>query len=190
MQPRSRSFAPSWPPRLIDRRRCAFALIAVAIALCQSQRAISETRKITWHGAVIEYDAAHFRLTPPTDGSGLVLTCIASDCPGQPHLYAIARNRTDDVEDGKVCPIPEDLHGNDWARLDLSREGAGATMGFSAFSAWTGCRAMDAPVLDACAERDGVVYRLTNWLAGGCNYNPEMPVHRFIELLNAVRSAR
>jgi hypothetical protein len=45
---------------------------------------------------------------------------------------------------------------------------------------------MDAPVLDACVVRDGAVYRLTNQVADGCNRNPEMPVHRFIELLSGI----
>ena len=63
----------------------------------------------------------------------------------------------------------------------------GQPIDFTLFSNSTGCRARDTPILEACATRGDVAYRLTTALRQGCNFAPILPQSRMIELLRGIR---
>jgi hypothetical protein len=108
------------------------------------------------------------------DGAALVFTCIAADCPGGSQVYAHS-----EAEAEQPCPGPGH-------RRDAEPIAGETPLGFAAYSAWSGCRARDNPILSACAVHAGKAYHLVSTLAAGCNRAPEVPVSRFVELLNRI----
>ncbi len=137
-----------------------------------------------WLAAEIRFDSASWRMSAP-DAATRVFTCITPECEGQPAVYGFAWPAGDRREAlaeacgsistrGELTPLVADgkaLHGE---------------MKFQAFTSWTGCRAVDTPVLQACAASDGIAYRLTTSLGSGCNRAPELPDGRFEDLLRSI----
>ena len=121
----------------------------------------------------------------------MVFTCIARECEGQPIVYAYARRlpETTRPDAPRFCSTVEDAYD----RRQILQPMTAAPddhIAFAATTAWSGCRAMDAPILAACAEHEGIGYRFATRLAsGGCNFGPELSEQRFIELIDGVRPA-
>jgi hypothetical protein len=128
----------------------------------------------------IEYDPGVWR--PAADGA---FTCIARDCAGNPAVYAQARPLAS--RDKDVC-AEDAVAGR--AAGPIFYETPAGRLPFAAWSAWSGCRALDAPILSACAVHDGFAYRLSNVLQPGCNRAPALPAERFVELLQGVRAPK
>ncbi|HZP20290.1 MAG TPA: hypothetical protein VFB16_08775 [Bauldia sp.] len=133
-------------------------------------------------GARVEYDPAVWRVAGAEETAALVFTCIAADCDNEPTLFASARPiATLAEEDGCTgaaayrepvgIPVPS----------------APDRIAFSAWSVWSGCRALDAPVLIACGLHKGIAYGFSSTLVSGCNRSPDLPPARLVELLSAVR---
>ena len=146
--------------------------------------------ELTWRGVTIAYDAATWRPGPLTDKGGLVLNCIAPDCKGVPTVFAIATPMAAGDATQSLCRA--ETNGDDaWRRtgpvIDLT--GAPRSIPFAVVRRSSLCRAMDPPIIEACGEHDGTLYRLTNWLGSGCNRAPEMPEDHFLALIRGIRPA-
>jgi hypothetical protein len=149
--------------------------------------------EVTWHGVVIAYDAATWRTGDPDGPGGIAFTCIAADCKHSPTVFATAAPPPPPsaVLTRPFCGARLDTQrawGHSIPLIDLS--GERYALSFAAAERWSGCRAMDEPILDACAENNGLIYRFTTHVADGCNFDPPVPAHHFQALLRGVRPAR
>ena len=146
-----------------------------SIGLRQAER----TAAVDLEGAILEYDPSVWRAAGNT-----VFTCIAADCEGEPSVFASAtRIVPDDNQAG--CRSDEEA-AMDRAPIFVVPAAREPSIELSAWSAWSGCRALDAPILGACGVHDGFVYRFTNALAHGCNRGPDLLLSRFVELLQGL----
>jgi hypothetical protein len=151
-----------------------------------------ETASVAWLGATVEYDRDAWHVTAPSSEGALVFTCTAPECEGKATVYGFAQKAVKNPgSDAPACPMPPDDAGyrnGDLFPLERPPAADGA-IAFSAFSIWSGCRAMDNPLYEACAEHEGVIYRMANHFGdSGCNFGPELPAKRFIELLGGVKT--
>lgn len=162
-----------------------FALAAFAASTAWSPAIAGETASVRAGEAVISYDPTLWR----RDG-GAVLTCIAPECAERrdepPSVFVFTRP----WEPGRVdtCVmfggrVPD---GRDPRLLSPLRI---SPLGFTAVTRWSGCRALDAPILEACAVHNGVVYELTTVLEDGCNRSAPVPEDLFTQLIGGIRLA-
>ena len=159
---------------------------AFVVAALTSVPAAGEPAKVEWQGLAIAYEPEVWRAEPPQGGATLVLTCIAPDCRREPKVYAAA-SQAPPPGAAVSSPFCSDHVGYRDARvLPLGTPTAGG-IEFSATSRWSGCRARDAPILEACGEHGGTLYRLSTLIGEGCNFAPELPVDRFTALLRGIR---
>jgi hypothetical protein len=130
-----------------------------------------------WGDAEIPYDAAVWRIARPAAGaSGIVITCIAADCPGSAPVYATIEAPNGSAEEERWRgPVPIALRA--------------PALPFLAYQLWSGCRALDAPILSAAVVFRGRLYRLVTALGGGCNFGPQIPLSRFTALVEGIRPA-
>jgi hypothetical protein len=170
--------------RTLSTLPIAFALVAGAPA-----PADADLKSIRWVGAVVNYDDASWLALTATSRSNLIFTCVAPDCSGGPMVYAYARPANDDSDQpGETCPAPIATSTGERRPLALVAPLVdGQPMDFTLFSNASGCRARDTPILEACATRGDVAYRLTTALRQGCNFGPALPQYRMIELLRGIR---
>lgn len=143
--------------------------------------------ELAWGDVVVAYDPAVWRAYPPIDGRGLRLTCVAPDCEGNASLFGNVREMPprDTAAAMPRCSAFMD-NPDDWRRKLSLGEPAGAGIVFSAMSRWSGCRAVDAPILEACAVHGGMLYRFTTHFTSGCNFGPRLPEHHFRALLSSI----
>jgi hypothetical protein len=155
-------------------------MLALAIvALCAS--ASAETKTIRWQDVLVSVDTEVWRMDSPEGSDPLVLTCIAADCAGMPKVYGTIGKT------GASCAARAD-DGN-WRRALPVGAPAEGQLRFSATSRWSGCRARDEPILEACAEHGGTTYAFASRIGGGgCNFRTQVPAARLLELLRAVRA--
>jgi hypothetical protein len=169
------------------------ALLAIAlIAIGVSPALAGELARVGWLGAVIEYDPGVWRASAPSREADLTFTCIARECESRPVVYAYAMRLPENgsPEHTPFCASDRESY-NDRQVLQPGNGESAGRIAFVATSTWSGCRALDAPILAACAEHEGTGYRFATTIAsGGCNFEPELPAQRFIELLNGVRPAQ
>jgi hypothetical protein len=128
-----------------------------------------------WGDAEIPYDTALWRIDPAAGGaSGIVITCLAADCPEAAQVYATIEAPNGSAEEERWRgPVPIDLHA--------------PALPFLAYQLWSGCRALDAPVLSAAVVFRERLYRLVTALGGGCNFGPQIPLSRFTALVEGIR---
>jgi hypothetical protein len=142
-----------------------------------------------WGDLDLHYDPTLWEGRPADDGTGGVLTCIAPECanqrrPDEPPASVFASSASYS-EDGPKCePLPDSHVGVpiDWPEGLAKRKG----LKFLLQSRWSGCRALDAPILEACTEHDGVVYTLSTNVDWGCNFDPPPPIAWFVALTDDV----
>ncbi len=145
-------------------------IVAGLAALTAPGVAAAPSRALLGKASVV-YDTAIWRAA--VSAEAVTFTCIAADCMGSPHVFAvlsagrdlgsaIAKAQRDGkaIRDDGVPPLP-----------------------FAAISYWSGCRALDEPILFAGGQINGQGYIFTTQLTGGCNRGPHMPEDRFVELL-------
>lgn len=132
--------------------------------------------------ATVEFDPAIWKVAELSGAAALDFTCIAPDCLGEPSVYATATSAAaaDDGDPGPSGPETRKL-----ADPLVSTDGS---IAFVATSAWSGCRARDAAALSAVGVVADTRYRFTTTLNLGCNFVPEMPEDRFLELLKGVKA--
>jgi hypothetical protein len=152
-------------------RLAALALLLVPFAASAAEAVLP------WGDVEIPYDTAAWRTGRPGDGaSGLVLTCIAADCPEGGLIYASIGPPNGSVEEERWRgPVPIALHG--------------PALPFLAYQLWSGCRALDAPILSAAVVFRERRYRLVTALGAGCNFGPQIPLSRFTDLVEGIRPA-
>jgi hypothetical protein len=128
-----------------------------------------------WGDAEIPYDTAVWRVDSAAGGwDGITLTCFASGCPDNAQLFGTITEPNGDVEEPAwraPTPIPLDS----------------PALPFLAYDLWSGCRALDAPILSAAVVFRGRLYRLVTAHGGGCNFSAPMPVDRFKALVEGIR---
>ncbi|MEJ0013275.1 MAG: hypothetical protein WDM94_11775 [Bauldia sp.] len=150
--------------------RLLFALAVLVIAGV----AHAETKSVPLGAATVQYDATVWRAEERSGIAALSFTCVAADCPD----FAAA-----DVTATKSGATCEPLNESDETALALL---PGTPLPFTAKARWSGCRAQDTPILAACAEKDGVVYRVASGFGGACNFLPGLPEERFLDLLHGI----
>lgn len=163
--------------------RPAPLLAALALPVFAAS-ARADNSPATWFSAEIRADPTVWSVNAP-DAAGRIFTCIAPECDGRPEVYGRAwpaKDRKDAL--AEACGSLG-RHG-ETGRFLTGSGSLGAAMGFKAFASWSGCRAMDSPILEACGATDGVAYRLTTAIVDGCNRSPEMPEDRFVDLLRSI----
>jgi hypothetical protein len=156
-----------------------FTLATLALFLAATA-ALAETVSEPWLGAEIRYDPAVWRIRAPKGGADLLLTCVAPECEGGPTLYAYAWRTGSDEEEACISPGK--------AGMDPKPVSIPATpLGFDVVESWSGCRALDTPIVEACAARSGTVWRIVSRLVrNGCNRDAPLPGQRLIELLRGI----
>jgi hypothetical protein len=131
---------------------------------------------VRWGEAEIPYDAAVWRIEPPDGASRIAITCIAADCPGGGQVYASIEMPNGSAEEERWRgPVPIALHA--------------PALPFLAYQLWSGCRALDVPILSAAVVFRDRLYRLVTAHGGGCNFGPQIPLSRFAALVESVRPA-
>jgi hypothetical protein len=169
----------------------SIGLFFVLIVIPLSAVSAGEAASVLWLGVSVEYDTDAWRVAAPSTEGAVVFTCIAPECKGGPIVYGFAEQKPKDADDeASACRMPPDGAGHNYGDLQpLDRPPAAeGAIAFSASAIWSGCRAMDNPFYEACAEHAGVTYRLANHLGhSGCNFGPGLPAARFIELLHGVK---
>lgn len=134
----------------------------------------AEPAAAPWGDLEIPYERSEWIVTAAKDGKGLVLLCIASDCPHYVRLYAAVVTEGGEVEEPAWRgPNPIALNA--------------PILPFVAYELWSGCRARDAAILSAAVMFRGKLYRLVSDPGAGCNFGPQVPLARFIALLEKVR---
>jgi hypothetical protein len=138
----------------------------------------------------VTYDDATWRVGNPTGPGAVVFTCVAADCKGNPMVFAMAEPPPESsaVLTRPFCRArldPAMAWSHTLPLIDLS--GGPYALPFAAVTRWSGCRAMDQPILEACAEHGDLLYRFTTRFGGGCNFDPPVPAHHFQALLRGVR---
>ena len=133
----------------------------------------------------LTYDPAVWEVAQLSGRAALQFTCVSADCPGRPAVLAVS-TATPDNGDPEHFFGPADL-------LDSTPHTFVSKLGgvsFSAWSRWSGCRARDTPTLSAYGEHGGFAYHFsTNIGTGeGCNFAPELPEFRFLELLAGLKA--
>lgn len=152
-------------------RRAAAAAIAALSLFTAAVPAAAAPSRVPLGKASILFETTIWRAVVGPES--VTFTCIAADCTGQPHVFAtlssgrdlsasIAAARRDGrpIRDDGVPPLP-----------------------FPAISHWSGCRAMDEPILFAAGQVNGQGYVFTTVIASGCNFGSAMPESRFVELI-------
>lgn len=164
--------------------------LLVFFGACIALAASTASAELTWRGLTIAYDGATWRPGPPDNTGALVLFCIAPDCERSPAVFATATPIASGNAAQRLCTAVVN-DGAGWRRtvpvIDLS--GTQRSIPFAVVRRWSGCRAMDPPIIEACGEHNGTLYRFTNWLGGGCNRAAEMPEDHFLALIRSVRAA-
>ena len=149
----------------------------LAFLVLLSLPAIAEEAAVPWGDAEIPYDTGVWRTgTPAGPAEGVVLTCIAADCPEGASIYAFLAEPNGSVEEER------------WRGPEAIALHAPA-LPFLAYQLWSGCRALDKPILSAAVVFRGKLYRLVTAPGGGCNFGPQVPLGRFTDLVEGVRPA-
>jgi hypothetical protein len=134
--------------------------------------AAAATSRVPLGKATILYDTSVWRAVV-SGNNAVTFTCVAADCMGQPHVFATlatgrdfsaavtaARRESKPIRDDGVPPLP-----------------------FPALSSWSGCRALDEPILFAGGQINGEGFIFTTSITSGCNFGPRLPEKLFVELL-------
>ena len=173
----------------MNRRTLGAVRLGAAALFLPIFASAGTVKQVAWEGATIAYDPEVWELFAPLDARDMQFTCIAADCPGRPAVYAYAWKEQADTD--ASVQFACDLSDADTSGIygPLAMPPADASLLFTAARVWSGCRARDVPILEACAARAGIAYRLRTVIAGGCNHRPEMPEERFLELLRGIRPA-
>jgi len=139
--------------------------------------ATADDAVLAWGDTEIPYDTAVWRIDPPAgEARAIVITCIAADCPGGAQVYASIQAPNGSAEEERWRgPVPIALHA--------------PALPFLAYQLWSGCRALDAPILSAAIVFRARLYRLATAHGGGCNFGPQIPLSRFIALVEGIRPA-
>lgn len=149
----------------------------VALLILAPLPAAADDAVVPWGDTEIPYDTAVWRIDWATGGwDGITFTCVASDCPDNAQLFGTITEPNGDVEEPAwraPRPIPLD----------------GPGLPFLAYDLWSGCRALDAPILSAAVIFRDRLYRLVTAHGGGCKFAPPMPVGRFKTLVEGIRPA-
>jgi hypothetical protein len=163
--------------------RRAFAATAGFLVPLLAAALAARAESLRWGDLDIPYAIDQWEVSPSDAGDSVVLICIASACSGRPVLYAIAAPASDSAadlpsfeRDSIALPLPPD-------------SSALSHPGFAAVSRWSGCRAMDVPILEATAIRAGIAYRITSALLEGCQFGSAMPQQMFIDLVAGITVA-
>lgn len=155
-----------------------FVAVAALLAIWASP-ASAEPASLLWLNATIRYDPAVWKIRAPGGGADLLLTCIAADCPGEPTLYGYAWRIAPD--DSPCLAIGHT--GHDAKAVDIPA----TPLRFAVAHSWTGCRALDEPIVEACAASRDTAWRIVSHLVRrGCNHDPAVPGNRLTELLNGI----
>jgi hypothetical protein len=126
--------------------------------------------------ASVSYDSTVWRVTELSGVAGLRFACIAADCANGASVYATA---SDDVP-SETLAIGSD-------QRPLAYLPPAGAVPFQPFTAWSGCRALDNPILAARGAANGVAYVFTTAIGDGCNQQPSPPPARFLDLLAGVK---
>ena len=162
-------------------------LVLLALLSLPAAAISAEADIVTWRGLAISIDPDEWQTRISPHGETLTLTCIAPDCGGEPSVYAIANAISSAAGvDRHICTAGD----RNWRRALPLGETPVGPIGLSADSRWSGCRAMDTPILEACGELGGLLYRLTTRVGEGCNFAPRLPESRFLSLLRRIGPAR
>lgn len=142
----------------------------------------------SWPGIVIDYDPASWRPQAVPGSVHTHFTCIAEDCVEEPAVLFQAWSLPDDPA-AEFCHKYQSDEDDYDDRMEIGDPERGEIR-FTMLRMWSGCRAADAPIYDACGAIAGHAYRFTTRDYGyGCNFEPQVPVGRFIDLLKSVRPA-
>jgi hypothetical protein len=153
------------------RASCPVAFIAFLLAT-----APASADSIGIGKATVAYDPAIWHVVELSGVAGLRFDCVAPECAAGAAVYATA---SDDAP-GDTLTIGPDQQPLTYAPPD-------GAIRFKAFTAWSGCRALDNPILGARGAADGVAYVFITALGDGCNQQPSPPPVRFLELLAGVK---
>lgn len=157
------------------------AALATASLLLAPAAVAGEEESVRLNELVVTYNPSVWRQ------NGLAgFTCVAPDCKGEPSVYLLARIAAWGGPPPCAAYAGTDLDRSNGTPLG---EGPVGRLGFAMVSRWSGCRALDAPIIEACGVWAGVVYEFTTSLSQGCNREPAMPEERLIELLEGIRPA-
>jgi hypothetical protein len=142
----------------------------------------------SWPGIAIEYDPASWRPQAVPGSVYTRFTCIAGDCAGEPGVLLQAW-RLPEGTDERFCRKYQSTEDGYDKRLEIGDPAQGEVR-FTLLQMWSGCRAGDLPIYDACGEIAGHAYRfMTRGYAYGCNFGPQVSADRFVELLRSVKPA-
>jgi hypothetical protein len=158
--------------------RPAIRLLLPALAgVVAAATAEAAPTRVALGKAMILYDSAVWRAATAGDGT-ITFTCIAPDCPGQPHVFASLTN---------VRELSTSLAA---ARRDgrTIRDNAVPPLPFPALSYSSGCRSPDAPILFAGGQVGEEAYRFTTAILTGCNFNSALPEARFTDLVRGLET--
>lgn len=148
-------------------------IIAVLLAL---NPALAAEKTIGLGPSVVGYDDSVWAPIELSGVASIRFDCVADDCAAGAAVYATARDQIA----GEKLTIGS-------TQQPLEYEPAAGAIPFRAFDAWSGCRAIDNPILAAQGFHAGVAYVFTTALGDGCNSQPSPPAKRFLDLLAGVK---
>jgi hypothetical protein len=135
-------------------------------------------------------DQGIWYVEPLVPGQIIRVTCFSRDCPGfdglRPDLYALARPasptgwRTCDSTHASLL-----MNDNEYGAFSYGRT-THAGVEFHVTGLVSACGRLRQPLLiQACGERDGMLYWLTTSFSG-CSPEPDLPKARFDEILEGL----
>ena len=133
----------------------------------------------------LTYDPAVWEVAELSGRAALQFTCVSVDCPGRPVVLAVSTATPDNGGPEHFFEPAEFLDSTPLAFV--SKPGG---VSFSAWSRWSGCRARDTPTLSAYGEHGSFAYHFSTniGIGDGCNFAPELPEFRFLELLTGLKA--
>jgi hypothetical protein len=155
---------------------------AVALGAVAVSAAAAESETVRWGELQICYAAYDWEASPSDRGDAITFVCVAAACTGRPIVIATAAPVSD--ADTEMPPRRDDA-----TPMPLPAGSSAAALGFFADSLWSGCRAVDLPILEATLTRGGIAYRMTTAIVDGCQRGPEVPEDVFLDLVAGIGKA-
>lgn len=164
--------------------------LALLLALAAPSRA-GDRGEVRLRDVLIGYDTKVWTTAPPAPDTSLTFNCVPPACEGHVMVFVISESLAepnDPPPDG-ICPRTFDVEPMGEPTTAPAATADEGRIAFTAFSGWSGCRAMDSPIREACGNHAGNIYRFTTSLDDGCNFEPDIPADLFLALTSDVRAA-